>query len=73
MAENPPSPKFDITSTRETIVVSSDVIEGTNFDFASRINEHLRDGFALLHIGQQTTDDGNGNPWHTTVAVLGKA
>ncbi|MGN6150382.1 MAG: hypothetical protein ACTHOH_00030 [Lysobacteraceae bacterium] len=35
--------------------------------------QHLiqKHGCTLLHVGSQTTRDGNGGPWHSTVAVLG--
>ena len=28
-------------------------------------------GYVLLHVGQETVWDDNGNPWHCTVMVLG--
>jgi hypothetical protein len=33
------------------------------------LEEH---GWRLLHVGQETTDDRDGNPWQHTVAVLGE-
>jgi hypothetical protein len=29
-------------------------------------------GWRLLHVGQETTRDLDGTPWHQTVAVLGR-
>jgi len=37
-----------------------------------RINHLLKHGYKLLHVGQETTTDPDGKPWHTTVAILGK-
>jgi hypothetical protein len=28
-------------------------------------------GLKCLHVGQQTENDSNGKPWHSTVAVFG--
>jgi hypothetical protein len=35
---------------------------------------HLLQGHKLkrLHVGQETINDQDGKPWHTTVAVFGK-
>jgi hypothetical protein len=37
-----------------------------------RVNHLLEHGLILLHVGQQTTNDLDGRPWHSTVAVLGR-
>ena len=29
-------------------------------------------GWVVLHVGQETTRDGDGNPWHRTTIVLGE-
>jgi hypothetical protein len=41
-------------------------------DVGEQINHYLGHGYKLLHVGQETIDDSNGNPLQTTVAVLGK-
>ena len=46
-------------------------LDGTR-DFAAAVNHLLAHGYALLHVGQETTRDTLGNPWQTTIAVLGK-
>lgn len=41
--------------------------------FAAPINHYIeKHDYKLLHVGSETTDDHAGNPWHKTVAVLGK-
>ena len=41
--------------------------------FAESINHYLQThDYKLLHAGQETTHDPKGNPWHNTVALLGK-
>ncbi len=40
---------------------------------AESINHYIeKHGYKLLHAGTETIHDMNGNPWHTTVALLGK-
>jgi len=40
--------------------------------FAASVNHYLRGhGYKLLHVGTETRRDPQGQPWHTTVAVLG--
>ena len=40
---------------------------------AESINHYItQHGYKLLHVGTETSRDMNGNPWHSTVAVLGK-
>ena len=40
--------------------------------FAASVNHYLTaHGYKLLHVGAETTQDHQGQPWHTTVAVLG--
>ena len=41
--------------------------------FPESINHYVEQhGYKLLHVGTETSDDTNGNPWHSTVALLGK-
>jgi len=41
--------------------------------FAESVNHYIREhDYTLLHIGQETSHDSEGKPWHSTVAVLGK-
>ena len=37
-----------------------------------KINHVLAHGYKVLHIGQETVDGLNGEPWQETVAFLGK-
>jgi hypothetical protein len=47
--------------------------EQGGLDFPASINHYIEQhGYRLLHVGTETTDDKNGNPWHCTIAVLGK-
>ena len=46
----------------------------TEHEIADQVNHMLQQhGFELLHVGQRTVEDSKGNPWQTTVAVLGKS
>jgi hypothetical protein len=41
--------------------------------FPESVNHYIEQhGYRLLHIGTETTDDSKANPWHCTIAVLGK-
>lgn len=41
---------------------------------AESINHYIqRHGYKLLHVGQETSHDADGHPWHSTVAVLGNS
>jgi len=41
-------------------------------DFQGSVNHYIEQhGYKLLHVGQETTRDMDGKPWHSTVAVLG--
>jgi hypothetical protein len=45
---------------------------GGEDEFADSVNHYIQQHrYILLHVGQQTTRDGDGMPWQTTVAVLG--
>ena len=42
-------------------------------DLAKSINHYIQQhGYKLLHVGTETSRDMDGNPWQSTVAVLGK-
>ncbi|MEA3416868.1 MAG: hypothetical protein U9R02_12060 [Thermodesulfobacteriota bacterium] len=42
-------------------------------NFEESINHYITDhNYKLLHVGQQTSNDMNGNPWQLTVAVHGQ-
>jgi len=42
-------------------------------DLAASINHYINDhGYKILHTGQESSRDDNGNPWQITVALLGK-
>ncbi len=42
-------------------------------DFAKSVNHYLEGhDYGLLHVGQETIHGPDGNPWHITVAVVGK-
>lgn len=42
-------------------------------DLASNINHYLQTHqYRLLHVGQETTQDTDGNIYHHTVAILGQ-
>ena len=41
--------------------------------FAESINHYIKEhGYILFHVGSETSHDMNGNPWHSSVAILGK-
>lgn len=42
-------------------------------NFAESINHYIEQhGYKLLHTGTETSHDMSGNPWHSSVALLGK-
>lgn len=42
-------------------------------DVGAQVSHYMEiHGYELLHIGQQTGRDQAGNPWQTTVAIVGK-
>jgi len=69
-----------LENVKEIKVVSTNVHEtcmhgcklpynGQMFD--SNINHYINEhGYKLLHVGQESSNDCNGNPYHSTVAVL---
>ena len=41
--------------------------------FAASVNHYIAEhDYQILHVGTQTSHGPNGEPWHNTVAVLGK-
>jgi hypothetical protein len=47
------------------------MVGGTGF--ADSVNHYIAEhGYKLFHVGAETSRDSDGNPWHMTVAVLGK-
>ncbi len=71
----------DIKETKHTIYLSSNV-EGlckicgckiNDYDgLSGKINHFIEEhGYKLLHIGQETSLDHKGNPWQSTVAIVG--
>ena len=47
-------------------------IDGTQ-DFEGSVNHYLHEhNYKIAHIGTETIEGSNGEPWHTTVAVLSK-
>jgi hypothetical protein len=50
-----------------------DKMLGGSANFAESINHYIdQHGYKLLHVGSETTRDDVGNPWHCSVAVVGK-
>lgn len=45
---------------------------GDDQDVGDKISHYLKHGYKLLHVGQETSQDNGGNPWQSTVAVVGK-
>jgi hypothetical protein len=41
------------------------------YDIGKEIQHYLEHGYKLLHVGQETSYDDDGKPWHSTVAVVG--
>jgi len=40
---------------------------------AESINHYIKEhGYSIIHVGTETVPSDKGEPWHTTVAVLGK-
>ena len=76
------------SSPQKVIRVSTNILfgmceeEGCDFgfkedvdqtDFEVKVNHYLQEhGYKLLHVGQETSNDMDGNPWQETVAILGK-
>jgi hypothetical protein len=71
------------TSPKQLVEIRSNVISGCKHcqawglsdppDVAERVTHYIKNhGYKLLHVGQETIDDMNGNPWQTTVIIVGK-
>lgn len=67
--------------TKHVVHITTDVSKGCEHchftigsdRLAESINHYISEhGYKLLHVGQETTSDQDGKPWHTTAAVLGK-
>ena len=74
-----------ITDVKEVLEVKSDVISQCPHcvsgaftfvnppDLAERVTHYLqKHGYRLLHVGQESDTDSDGNPYQRTIAVLGK-
>jgi hypothetical protein len=69
-----------LQGTKQVIYVKSDGWENCrlcmdldiNADFGEQINHYLSHGYKLLHVGAETARSDKGDPWHYTVAILGK-
>ncbi len=49
------------------------MVGGDLNDFGELVNHYLKEhGYKLIHIGQETGSDREGNLWQNTVAVVGK-
>jgi hypothetical protein len=51
--------------------VHCDFIQGLDMDIDEVINHYFKHDYKLLHVGQQTTHDIDGNLWQKTIAILG--
>ena len=71
-----PLGRAKVESAPETLGKTKQVVRLTTDsggDFAESVNDHLRRGYRLLHVGQETIHGGeHGEPFHHTVAILGK-
>ncbi|MDO6498878.1 hypothetical protein [Photobacterium sanguinicancri] len=71
---------MSLEKTKELKVVSTNVDETCSHGcqlpyngemFESNVNHYIKEhGYKLLHIGQESSTDSDGNPYHSTVAVL---
>jgi len=71
---------MDLQSVNEIKVISTNILEsckhgcklpygGEFFEF--NVNHYIQDhGYKVLHIGQESTFDEEGKPYHSTIAVL---
>lgn len=42
-------------------------------EFTKSVNHYMTEhGYKLLHVGTQTTESSKGEPWHATIAIMGK-
>ena len=71
--------RFATAHMKHVVQVSSDVHRpcedcrefGTDDNVGNAINHYLEHSYVLLHIGTQTTNDRDGEPRHSTVAIMG--
>lgn len=71
-----------MTKTKHVVHVSTDVSMGCAHcsfhvggphNFAESVNHYIVEhGYSVLHVGSETISGPKSEPWHTTVAVLGK-
>jgi hypothetical protein len=40
------------------------------YDLGKQIQHYIEHGYKVIHVGQETSRDNEGNPWQSTVAVL---
>ncbi len=72
-------PRFAIANMKRVVQVSSDAHRlcedcrefRTDDNVGNAINHYLQHGYVLLHVGTQTTNDLDGKPRHSTVAIMG--
>ncbi len=73
---------MNLDAVKEIKVVSTNIYSGCPFgcnipyngeSFESNVNHYLQEhGYNLIHIGQETSTDAEGKPYHSTVAVLSR-
>jgi hypothetical protein len=77
---------MSMDTVRHTVEVSSDSVTpcehcpdgpgsegGWGASVVSKINHYIEShGYRLLHLGTETTMDGQGRRWHNAVAILGR-
>lgn len=71
---------MQIEDTKKIKVISSNEHETCSFGcqipyggqfFEHNVNHYLQEHrYKLLHVGQESAQDNDGNPYHSTVAVL---
>ncbi|BBB66377.1 hypothetical protein UNDYM_2124 [Undibacterium sp. YM2] len=71
---------MSIESTKKIKVISTNIVQGCEHGctlpyngqfFDANVNHYIQDhGYKVLHIGQESTPDSEGKPYHSTVAVL---
>jgi hypothetical protein len=71
--------RFAIANMRHVVQLSSD-IHGpceecrdyrTDANVGNAINHYLEHGYVLLHVGTQTRPNIDGEPRHSTIAIMG--
>lgn len=71
---------MDLQSVNEIKVISTNIHEtckhGCTLPYAgeffeSNVNHYIQEhGYKILHVGQESTSDNEGKPYHSTIAVL---